>query len=340
MPDLTNIETGETQFRLAEAYIRGFEGSECDWHLASALYEKCANLGNVEAQFRLGCMYSEETDPQFIKIDYEKAAKWMLMAAENKHEEAYSELGWMYYRGDGVQEDDKEAEKWLLKAADNGERNVSYALGRIYSSGAGVPTNKIKAYMWLWISQQGREFIGQQDMEEIVSLKQTMSPEDIEKAVALADDWTKNIMTLEPWERTSRETGEEKFEFLTPEGAKERASAFDFSNGALTYILWDRTEIIEGLTGRPLYVGTAKNRSRIRGHASKDHGKATLARRSNPPLADFVEAKAESYGPGWLRFTLRPHPNIDAAKQDERQLINKWGIRKLDGILFNQSLTG
>ncbi len=130
------------------------------------------------------------------------------------------------------------------------------------------------------------------------------------------------------------------FELLTPKEALEAASKFNFAEGALTYILWDITENIEGISARPFYVGTAKNKSRIRNHVNKDKGKAPLARRNNPILADYIEEMATTHGPGWLRFALREHRDFDAAQKDERALIKKWGIKKKGGILFNQIESG
>ncbi len=132
-----------------------------------------------------------------------------------------------------------------------------------------------------------------------------------------------------------------EFELLTPEEARRQAKAVDFSRCTITYVLWDATEAVCGLLARPFYVGTAKHHSRIYNHARKDRGNVKLARKSNAhPLANFVEAKVSRNGPGWLRLTLRRHPSVAAAREDERALIRRWGIRREGGLLFNRRRSG
>ncbi len=148
-------------------------------------------------------------------------------------------------------------------------------------------------------------------------------------------------MSIFRMKRRAKQAGAPEFELLTPEEARRQAKAVDFGRCTITYVLWDATEAVCGLPVRPFYVGTAKHHSRIYNHARKDRGDVKLARKSNAhPLADFVEARVLAHGPGWLRLTLRRHPNMAAAQEDERALIRRWGIKREGGILFNRRRSG
>lgn len=131
------------------------------------------------------------------------------------------------------------------------------------------------------------------------------------------------------------------YKLLIIEEAKAEAARFNFNPRTLTYVLWDNTQRELELPARPLYVGTAEGPSRIIGHARKDRGNAPRDRtHRNPGLSAHVEAAFKKHGEGWLRFTLRQHATLDAAKADEQVLIGEWGIVSQGGLLFNRRLGG
>ena len=61
-------------------------------------------------------------------------------------------LGVMYYTGQGVEQDFKEAVKWYQKAADQGYATAQYSLGVMYGEGSGVLQDDVTAYAWWDIS--------------------------------------------------------------------------------------------------------------------------------------------------------------------------------------------
>ena len=50
-------------------------------------------------------------------------------AAEQGHPQAQYLLGYAYYRGDGVEQDDEVAARWYSKAAEQGHADAQKALG-------------------------------------------------------------------------------------------------------------------------------------------------------------------------------------------------------------------
>ena len=75
-------------YQTAEKYYYG-RGAKLNYNKAANLYRKAANLGNADAQCRLGYMY---TCGVGVSQDYYKAEKWYMKAAAQGHAEAKRRL--------------------------------------------------------------------------------------------------------------------------------------------------------------------------------------------------------------------------------------------------------
>ena len=64
-------------------------------------FKKIAELGDAEAQYHLGKIYSGEIEVNHLSVqrDNTEAAKWFLKAAEQGHADAQSDLALMYFSG-------------------------------------------------------------------------------------------------------------------------------------------------------------------------------------------------------------------------------------------------
>jgi tetratricopeptide (TPR) repeat protein len=85
-------------------------------------YEKMHRMLRVDpsfmqAQYNLGNMYYKGKG---VQQDYKQAAAWYEKAAEQGDADAQRELGYMYHHGEGVQHDFKQALVWHRKAAEQG----------------------------------------------------------------------------------------------------------------------------------------------------------------------------------------------------------------------------
>ena len=58
-------------------------------------------------------------------------------------------LGFMYYKGEGVPHDYEAAVKWYTLAAEQGNSNAQNNLGLMFANGQGLPEDFIYAHMWL-----------------------------------------------------------------------------------------------------------------------------------------------------------------------------------------------
>ncbi len=104
-----------------------------------------AKNGNVEAQRNLGWAYYRGDG---ITKDKVEAVRWWRKAAEQGDTQAQSVLGRAYSNGDGVAKDESEGARWFRKAADSGYAKGQNLLGLAYAAGEGVPKDEGEAVRW------------------------------------------------------------------------------------------------------------------------------------------------------------------------------------------------
>lgn len=83
------------------------------------------------------------------KGDYQTALKEIRPLAEEGNRSAQHILAVMYYKGDGVKQDNITAFKWFEKAAKQGHAIAQFNLGQMYYRGRGVRQSLEKAKEWL-----------------------------------------------------------------------------------------------------------------------------------------------------------------------------------------------
>jgi TPR repeat protein len=123
---LIKAQNGELdfQYKLGESYLYG-NGVKKDSKEALHWFRSAAESGNIEAQAKLGTLYSRNS---FMLGDSsyenpEEARKWLYLAAEAGSSTAQRNLGVQFEHGvDGFEKNIKEALKWYRKAAENGDQ--------------------------------------------------------------------------------------------------------------------------------------------------------------------------------------------------------------------------
>ena len=108
--------------------------------------QKTAELGNADAQFKLGSMYLLG---QGVPRDMSKAAQWFQKAAEQGHADAQFNLGNAYAIGLGIERNPVKGAQWYQKAAEQGHAAAQLNLGNMYRLGRGVEKDEAKAVQWL-----------------------------------------------------------------------------------------------------------------------------------------------------------------------------------------------
>ncbi|MCH8040748.1 MAG: sel1 repeat family protein [Nitrospinae bacterium] len=127
---------------------------------------------------------------QGVPKDYQEAAKWFRLAAEQGDTEAQFNLGEMYHRGQGVPADDGEAIRWYLLAADQGSlfsKYAQYALGEMYSRVKGVKEDLIQAHMWFTLAAANSHSDATEARDKLIP---RMTSTQLAEAQRLAREWT------------------------------------------------------------------------------------------------------------------------------------------------------
>lgn len=113
---------------IAHNYFYGFNGVSQDYAKAAKYYRKAAELGDGDAQMRLGYCYAAG---EGVEKDYTEAVKWFCKSAEQEYSYAQFNMGWAYEFGQGVEKNLSEAKKWYQKAAAQGHEKAKEKLNNL-----------------------------------------------------------------------------------------------------------------------------------------------------------------------------------------------------------------
>ena len=94
-----------------------------NYHKAKKCFVEAAEQGNIEANYQLGMLYSNSN---FDGYNRETATKYFTVAANGNHTEAMFQTGMMYL---GI--DNSEAKSWFRKAAANGHTQAIKQLSKL-----------------------------------------------------------------------------------------------------------------------------------------------------------------------------------------------------------------
>ena len=138
----------EACYQLGRMYYRGNVG-EVDYAQAMSWYEKAVANGMVEANFRLAEHYLWNWG---VETDYAKALEYIDLALtgtdQNLLGEAMLSKGWLYYKGNGVEQSYETAYEWFMKGAELGNVTCMGYIGGMYEYGEFVPQSYEKSFEW------------------------------------------------------------------------------------------------------------------------------------------------------------------------------------------------
>ena len=116
-----------------------------DYATALAEFRRAAEQGSVVAQVNLAAMYYKG---QGVPQDDAEAATWYRKAADQGDAVAQNNIGLMYDNGRGVPQDYGAAVKWYRRAAEQGQTGAQFNLGVMYRNGLGVGQDPAEAALW------------------------------------------------------------------------------------------------------------------------------------------------------------------------------------------------
>jgi|688.fasta_scaffold238381_3 hypothetical protein len=163
---------------------KGLEAVEAGhWPTALAEFKPLANQGDPNAQVNLGNLYMRGLG---VEQDYGSAYGWYAKAANQGHATGQNKLAVMLYYGLGIKENHTEAAQWFLKAAEQGDPAAAMVIAELFDKGDGVPASKIDAYIWLSIAAD----LGKEDaLNERAHLADELSPNDLNNALTQLNVW-------------------------------------------------------------------------------------------------------------------------------------------------------
>ena len=118
---------------------------------------------------------------------FAEAREALWPAARSGNADAEELIGVMYAMGLGVEQDYTRAFEWYLRSAMKGHPGAQSGVGWYYEVGLGMPApDLVRAYMWYVLSAIGGDPDAAISQEEVI---RKMTPEEIEKAHVLVDDY-------------------------------------------------------------------------------------------------------------------------------------------------------
>jgi uncharacterized protein len=100
-------------YGLAVRYMQG-QGVAQDALQAMYWFQKAADAGHADAAYNLAAMLANQIPGHIGPPDYNTAAKYLAIAANQNISDAQCLLGLLYYHGFGVPQDNVSAYKWIL----------------------------------------------------------------------------------------------------------------------------------------------------------------------------------------------------------------------------------
>jgi formylglycine-generating enzyme required for sulfatase activity/peptidoglycan hydrolase-like protein with peptidoglycan-binding domain len=137
-----------------------------DYATALRKLKPLAEQGDAKAQSNLGTMYYKG---QGIRQDYAEAVNWYRKAADQEYAKAQHNLGVVYAEGQGVPQDYAKAVNWYRKAAEQGNAKAQYNLGVIFAEGQGVRQDYAKAVNWYRKAADQGVALAQLNLKELES---------------------------------------------------------------------------------------------------------------------------------------------------------------------------
>jgi len=144
--DPNNPTDAKKQFNLGLKYLKGTSDIKQDYDQAYYWFNKSAEQGNAKAQFNLATMYFKGLG---IDIDNKSALKWYTKSAEQGEPYAQFNLGFMHLNGLSAPKDTKQAIEYFTQSAKSGVAKAQLSLGIIYLEGTLLKQDFARAAKWI-----------------------------------------------------------------------------------------------------------------------------------------------------------------------------------------------
>ena len=153
---------------------------------AITAFQNAAVVGNAEAQRRLGFMYYHG---EGVVQDNKRAVILFEMSGNAGDILSASNLGMMYEHGMGVGQDDARAASWYQKAAELGDPRSQFTTSVMYYKGQGIPQNRIEAAKWWTLAMMKGGRFAEIVRRSVESAQSKLTPEQNAEGERRAQEW-------------------------------------------------------------------------------------------------------------------------------------------------------
>ena len=168
-----------------------------DLPLAYKEFRAAAEAGHVDSQYNLGLMYEKGIG---VEQDETEAVTWYTKAAEQGSAFAQYNLAVLYENGRGTAVDFIKANQWYRKASVQGDALAIGNLGMLYVRGQGVDVNLIGGVALLLLSATIDSSNGNNARQNLASIR-GLSTEMIDQARGLFTEMGSAKNMLEPFDQ-------------------------------------------------------------------------------------------------------------------------------------------
>jgi hypothetical protein len=188
---ITNaIEYGSDQaiHDVTRHLILSYNGQEPDYAEAIKWFKIGASHDNAYSLHMLGFYASYGKG---MKRDSKLSAGYYLRAAKLGYSGSQNNIGWAYYKGDGVKRSIPDAVFWITRSAEQGEPFAYGSLCEMNAAGDAFVRDDIEAYKWcqLAVDQEPDGNAKDNDIKLLQSYIRHMSAGDIKQGQILVKKW-------------------------------------------------------------------------------------------------------------------------------------------------------
>ena len=153
---------------------------------AAAAFRLSAAEGNAAAERQLGFMYYRG---EGVKQSDAEAVAWFERSASHGDLQSQVNLGQMYENGLSVAQSDARSAQWYRMAAEQGDRRSQLRFGQICYLGAGVPRDRAEAVKWWHLATRKEDEVAARMRSMIQSAVDKISPEERGEGRKRAEEW-------------------------------------------------------------------------------------------------------------------------------------------------------
>lgn len=305
-------------------------------------YERAADLGNVEAQFKLGAAAYSEKRYDIAKVLFEQAV------AQN-HPDAQNDLGVMYLDSLGVSRDEIKAVRLFRLSAEAGHALAMGNLAMCLYEERGCARDDPETYLWSHRAAEAGSAWGQY-YAALCHMKGIGTPVDQERAVGLFREAWENGFVAAGYQlgrayefgygvaQSYREATDRYFDAVQKDHAPSAYKLGQF---------WLRHEELFGTEGDPVEAAACFRKAAESGHSEAQYELGILLQEGKGVPQDTGEAaawfeKAADRGVAWAQYRLGYlcHNGATGVNQDAERAAKFYRLAAEQGVAAAQNNLG